>query len=182
MRPPPDGKMDASELAEGKKRKGKEVVDPPLMKKPKSHKRRTATKISTSASEASLGTGDKNDDESECRLEKGPRSDTGVPQVPRPEAAELGTADSGQSRAVNTLEEGANVVIDPAAGCGVVSDKGTVVVCLERSGLRVVRGQDLPIGDFYDLCDFSSGLWFSLGELRDAQNMNTSKAGSPLKG
>ncbi|XP_070029125.1 uncharacterized protein [Nicotiana sylvestris] len=96
MKPPSRGVTEVSEPAEGNKRKGKKAVDPSVAKRPKPHRPKTAIGTSAYASEASLGTDDENGDKSRYHLEERPKKDAKAPQVPRLEAAESGTVESGR--------------------------------------------------------------------------------------
>ncbi|XP_070014115.1 uncharacterized protein [Nicotiana sylvestris] len=67
-------------------------------------------------------------------------------------------------------------------GFGAVFTGGTFVADPEGSGLGAFQGKELPIRDIDDIDGFSLGPQFLSGELRDAQDANTAKAGGPLKG
>ncbi|XP_009792488.1 uncharacterized protein [Nicotiana sylvestris] len=181
MRPPLDGEMETSEPDKGKKRKKKAAVDSPATKKPKSCRPRASAKTSALASRASPSTGDEDDDEDEYRLAQRTRSGADVRQMSRLEEAKSGMIDSDRSRMVVTLEDGANVVPEPLIGCGVFP-VGETVVAGSKSRPRAFRGKDLPLGDIDALGGLNLGPQFSFGELRDAQDPNTTNVGAPLNG
>ncbi|XP_070025030.1 uncharacterized protein [Nicotiana sylvestris] len=112
--------MEVSKPAKGNKRKGKEVADPSVTKKPKPHRPKTAIGTSASAFEANLGTDDENDDESGYHLEERLRPDVKAPQIPQPKAAESGTADSGELR--DAQDTNATKAGDPLKGGGTLGD------------------------------------------------------------
>nr|XP_009778859.1 PREDICTED: uncharacterized protein LOC104228148 [Nicotiana sylvestris] len=104
MRPPPGGRTEASDPRNGKKRKGKAVVDLCTIKKSRLLEHQTTTRTSTSTSETNPGAEGEDDSDDECQLAQRMRSNAGASQVPRSETVESKMADAGRSRRLETLE------------------------------------------------------------------------------
>ncbi|XP_070009877.1 uncharacterized protein [Nicotiana sylvestris] len=167
MRLPPSGEAEALEPGMNKKRKSRAAIT-----------RLDGTATLTSGSNLDI----EGEDDDGSPLRRRTRSSARDLQAPRSEAAESGTAGSGQANEPRVLEEDTDVASNRMAGFGVASARRTVGIDPEGSELGAFQECGLPLGEIGKPNDFISNFPVLSGELRDLERMIGITAGTPPKG
>ncbi|XP_070025542.1 uncharacterized protein [Nicotiana sylvestris] len=154
MRPPPVGEGGSSKPDKGKKRKKETAAESPISKKPMSHN----------------------------PLVQGKRLGPDAPQVSVPRAAESGTTNLARAQASEDLEKGVDTVPESSTKHNTIPVGELTAIGSKEPEPGAFRGQDLSFGFFDVLGGLNLGPRFSLGELRDAHDLNIPKARSSHKG